>query len=162
MEVIPAKLWVLLILLKEIPLNSYFVTGVTVISINYNNKYIGKTVNSFSSLSLNPPLVLFSLDKKSSSLSKFIKSKYIGINFLSKKQKKLSLHFAKKKSEWNNTKFFLSDNSVPMLENSLVNLECKLIRKSKAGDHIICVCKIISSNISNAKNPMIYFNNQYL
>ena len=50
-----------------------FVTGVTVISINSNNIYVGKTVNSFISLSLNPPLVLFSLDKKSFSLTKFKK-----------------------------------------------------------------------------------------
>ena len=74
---------------------SNFATGVTIVSINYKNDYIGKTVNSFSSVSLNPPLVLFSLDKKSSSLNKFLKSKNIGINILQKKQKKLSLHFSK-------------------------------------------------------------------
>ena len=42
---------------------SKFITGVTIITINKNNNYIGKTVNSFASISLNPPLVLFSLEK---------------------------------------------------------------------------------------------------
>ena len=55
---------------------SKFATGVTVVSINYNNNYIGKTVNSFSALSLDPPLVLFSLDKKSSSIQQYKNSKY--------------------------------------------------------------------------------------
>ena len=66
---------------------SKFTTGITVISVNYNNRFIGKTVNSFSSLSLEPPMILFSLDKKSSSLKEFLKSEYIGINILKHNQK---------------------------------------------------------------------------
>ena len=67
---------------------SKFATGVTVISINKNHEFIGKTVNSFAALSLDPPLVLFSLDKKSTSLKKYTNCKNIGINILSKKQKR--------------------------------------------------------------------------
>ena len=77
-----------------------FATGITVITINDDDdNFIGKTVSSFSSLSLNPPLILFSLDKKSSSLSKFIKNKSIGINILSKKKKNISIHFSKKNNK---------------------------------------------------------------
>ena len=67
---------------KKINNNNYkkamstFATGVTIISINDNDIFIGKTVNSFTSLSLNPPLVLFSLDKNSFSLKKFEKKIY--------------------------------------------------------------------------------------
>ena len=75
---------------------SNFATGVTIISINYKDTFIGKTVNSFSSLSLNPPLILFSLDKKSSSINKFKISKNIGISFLSNKQKNYQFIFLKK------------------------------------------------------------------
>ena len=50
---------------------SKFATGVTVISMNKRNEYLGKTVNSFASLSLNPPLILFSLDKNSSSIKEY-------------------------------------------------------------------------------------------
>ena len=66
---------------------SKFTTGVTIITINKDGVMLGKTVNSFAALSLKPPLVLFSLDKKSSSIEKYLKSKNIGINFLSNKQK---------------------------------------------------------------------------
>ena len=50
---------------------SKFPTGVAIITINNNNNYFGKTVNSFASVSLNPPLVLFSLEKQSSSLKDY-------------------------------------------------------------------------------------------
>ena len=85
---------------------SKFITGVTIITINKNNKYIGKTVNSFASISLNPPLVLFSLGKKSSFVKNYAKSSFFGINILSKKQKRLSIYFSKIKphfpfSIWN-------------------------------------------------------------
>ena len=138
-----------------------FVTGVTVISINSNNIYVGKTVNSFASLSLNPPLVLFSLDKKSFSLTKFKKSKFIGINFLSNKQKNLSTHFANKKN-WGSTKFFLSKNNVPMIEKSIVNLNCQNIKTMPSGDHIIFICKVSELHINKSLKPLIYLKNKYV
>ena len=79
---------------------SKFSTGVTIISINYNNNFLGKTVNSFASLSLKPPLILFSLDKKSSSLKKYMESNNIGISILAKNQKELSKFFANKNKNW--------------------------------------------------------------
>ena len=140
---------------------SKFATGVTVVSINDNNTFIGKTVNSFSSLSLKPPLVLFSLDKKSSSLSKFKNKSYIGINILSIKQKKLSEYFANKKSKWGNTEYYLSRNRVPMIKNSVVNLSCQKIKTLVNGDHIIFICKVIETNINEKIKPLIYVNNKY-
>jgi len=48
-----------------------------------------------------------------------------------------------------------------MLENSLVNLECKSIKHYNAGDHIIFIMKVINSKISETGRPMIYYNNKY-
>ena len=75
---------------------STFTTGITVVTTKYNSILYGKTINSFSSLSLSPPLVLFSLDIKSSKLEIFKHSKTITINILNKKQKIISNNFAKK------------------------------------------------------------------
>ena len=141
---------------------SNFATGVTIVSINHKNNFIGKTVSSFSSLSLKPPLVLFSLDKKASSLKLFLNSKYIGINILQKNQKNLSIFYSIKEKKNNNNNFFLSDKKVPLLKEGLVNLECKLSKKHMAGDHIIFICEIISTKILKSKKPMIYFKNKYL
>ena len=153
--------------MKKVNITSYkdamskFATGITVITINNNNRYFGKTVNSFSALSLKPPLILFSLDKKASYLKEFVKSRFIGINFLSKKQKKISLHFSNKNSKWNSNKYFLSNNKTPLLNDSLVNLCCKNIKKLKNGDHIIFICEIIDLKINDLLEPLIYVNKKF-
>ena len=80
-----------------------------------NNIIYGKTVNSFNSLSLNPPLVLFSLGNYSSSIKNFLNTKYLTINILSKNQRNISDHFSKKNPEieklislkGNNTSFIM-------------------------------------------------------
>tara|TARA_Y100001970_G_C14194357_1_gene837204 strand:+ start:379 stop:846 length:468 start_codon:yes stop_codon:yes gene_type:complete len=142
---------------------SQFSTGVTVISIKSEKKIIGKTVNSFSSLSLSPPLVLFSLDKKSSSISNFKKTKYLSINFLNKNQKHISINFAKKNSKWNNTDFFYTQFHTPIIKGCLANLECIIEKLIPMGDHIIFICKVINIlNNSNKVKPLIYYNTNYL
>ena len=141
---------------------SKFTTGVTIITINNNNNYIGKTVNSFSSLSLNPSLVLFSLEKKSSSIKNFIKSPYFGINILSKKQKKMSVYFSQLQPKWKTQNIFLSKNNTPLIEGSIVNLNCKNIKTFSQGDHIIFICKLLEGKINEKLKPLVYFNSKYL
>ena len=141
---------------------SKFATGVTIITINNNNNYIGKTVNSFASISLNPTLALFSLEKKSSSLKSFAKSSFVGINILSKNQKKLSIYFSKLKPRWGDIKFFLSKNNVPLIEGSLANFNCRNIKTISKGDHVIFICKIFEVQINTKLKPLVYFNSNYI
>ena len=139
-----------------------FITGVTIITINKNNNYIGKTVNSFASISLNPPLVLFSLGKKSSFVKNYAKSSFFGINILSKKQKRLSIYFSKIKPKWEDIKFFISKNNIPLIEGSLANLNCKKITTISQGDHIIFICQILESQVKTKLKPLVYLNSNYL
>ena len=89
---------------------SAFATGITVVATKYNSILYGKTINSFSSLSLFPPLVLFSLDNKSSKLNIFKKCETITINILSKKQQLVSNNFAKKNPDWENIDYHFLKN----------------------------------------------------
>ena len=141
---------------------SKYATGVTIISVNKKELYIGKTVNSFVSLSLNPPLILFSLNKKSSSINDFKKSSFIGINILSKEQKNLSKYFSMKNSIWDKTPSFLSKKNVPLLKNCVANIESEKIKLINQGDHTIFVCKINSVKINEKKKPLIYLNSKYI
>jgi len=141
---------------------SKFVTGLTIISINADKEFIGKTVNSFASLSLNPPLVLFSLDKKSTSLQLYKKANHIGINILSNKQKDLSEYFANNKPKWNNIKYFLTKNNIPMIKNSVANIDCKKIKTISQGDHLIFICQVNEIKIEKNKKPLIYLNSKYV
>ena len=141
---------------------SKYATGLTIISINVDEEFIGKTVNSFASLSLNPPLVLFSLDKKSTLLQLYKKANYIGINILSNKQKDLCEYFAKNKPEWGNVKHFLTENNIPMIKNSVTNIDCKKIKIINQGDHLIFICKVNKIKIDKNKKPLIYLNSKYI
>jgi len=141
---------------------SKFATGVTIITINAGKNFVGKTVNSFTSLSLNPLLVLFSLDKKSSSLNLYKKANYIGINILSNKQKDLSEYFARTESNWNNVEYFQTKSGIPMIKYSVVNIDCQKIKTISQGDHLIFICKVNQVKIDKNKKPLIYLNSKYI
>ena len=140
---------------------SAFATGITVVATKYNSILYGKTINSFSSLSLSPPLILFSLDHKSSKLNIFKKSETITINILSKKQQIISNNFAKKNPDWKDIEYDSLKNGNPIIKNCVSNLDCKIIDKLKKGDHIIFICQV-SQVINNDKlQPLIYYNSKY-
>jgi len=141
---------------------STFTTGITVVATKNSSILYGKTINSFSSLSLSPPLVLFSLDKKSTQLNIFKKSKTVSINILSKNQKLISNNFAKKNPNWDEVKYFTLDNGNPIIENCVSNLDCKIIHKVKKGDHIIFICKVLHVLNNNKLKPLIYYNSNYI
>ena len=139
-----------------------FATGITVVGTNNNSILYGKTINSFSSLSLSPPLVLFSLDIKSSKLDIFKRSNAVSINILSKKQKNISDNFARKSPDWNDVEYYLLKNGNPIIKNCVSNLDCKIINKIKKGDHIIFICNVINVSVNDKLKPLIYFNSRYL
>ena len=139
-----------------------FATGITVVATSKNSDLYGKTINSFSSLSSSPPLVLFSLDIKSSKLNIFKNSKILSINVLSKNQKSISDNFAKKKPSWNNIEYSLIKNGNPIIKNCISNLDCTIVNKIKKGDHLIFVCKVIKVLNNDKLKPLIYYNSKYL
>ena len=100
---------------------SAFATGITVVATKYNSILYGKTINSFSSLSLSPPLILFSLDNQSSKLNIFKKSETITINILSKKQQIISNNFAKKNPDWKDIEYDSLKNGNQIIKNCVSN-----------------------------------------
>ena len=140
---------------------STFATGITVVATKHNSILYGKTINSFSSLSLSPPLVLFSLDKKSSKLTIFKESKTVSINILSNKQEMISNNFAKKNPNWKEIDYDVLKNGNPIIKNCVSNLDCKIVDKIKKGDHIIFICKVLQVLNNNKLKPLIYYNSKY-
>ena len=140
---------------------SAFATGITVVATKYNSILYGKTINSFSSLSLSPPLILFSLDNKSSKLNIFKKSETITINILSKKQQIISNNFAKKNPDWKDIEYDSLKNGNPIIKNCVSNLDCKIIDKIKKGDHLIFICKVLKVIDNDKLKPLIYYNSKY-
>ena len=140
---------------------SKFTTGVTIVCVKKKGIIYGKTVNSFNSLSLNPPLILFSLGKNASSIKIFLKTDYLSINILSKNQKNISNYFSKKNPNSEKIDFFESKNNIAFLNGCVANLECKLIENIKKGDHIIFVCKVLKVQNNDKLKPLSYYNSKY-
>ena len=135
---------------------SLFATGITSIISKNKNNYIGITVNSFSSVSLNPPLVMWCIDKKSSSLIYFIKkSLEYKIIFLSNHQKNISKQLASSNNIFDK-KIYQS-----IVNNSMGYLNCKLYKKINAGDHYIILHKVNNFKILKNKKPLIFFKKKY-
>ena len=140
---------------------SKFTTGITVIATSKNSILYGKTINSFSSLSLSPPLVLFSIDIKSSKLNIFKNAKFISVNVLSIKQKSISDNFAKNNPDWQDIDYQLLENGNPIIKNCISNLDCRIQDKIKKGDHIVFICKILKVINNDKLKPLIYFDSKY-
>ena len=141
---------------------SKFSTGITVVGINVKGINFGKTVNSFSTLSISPPLVLFSLDIKASSLNNYKKSKFLSINILGENQIDISNIFAKKYPKWEKVNYNLCEYKTPIIKSCLANLECKKIQLLIKGDHIIFICEVLNASFKNKIKPLVYFDSNYI
>src|SRR5436190_231480 len=116
----------------------HFATGITVVTTkDAFGKPYGLTVNSFTSVSLDPVLILVCLDNKLSGLHSFKNSKHFGVSILSEHQEDMSRMFAKKDSERPPTIYYEGKLGIPLLQNSLAIMECETVAVHEAGDHQI-------------------------
>ena len=123
-----------------------YLTGVTIVTVAGPNKTpYGLTVNSFNSVSLSPPLILWSLDKRNEKLSLFRSAKGFAVNIMSADQLGLCQKFATAENDrfadcdWSFGRF-----QQPVLSQSLASLECKPWAEYDGGDHIIFVGEVMS------------------
>lgn len=121
-----------------------FATGVTVVTTRCpSGKLVGLTANSFSSVSLDPPLVLWSLRRNASSLQSFAESRYFAVNILAAGQEALSNHFAKPSPDkFSGLDYEMGIGGCPLLPDTLARFECQLESDIEGGDHIIFLGRV--------------------
>jgi 3-hydroxy-9,10-secoandrosta-1,3,5(10)-triene-9,17-dione monooxygenase reductase component len=122
-----------------------FTTGVTVItSIGDVSQPIGVTANSFSALSLEPPLVLWSLSKKSGSLALFTAHGYFAVNILSNEQQDIAMSFSRPSADrFTGVPFHQGTQALPLLENCLAHFVCKVSQALDQGDHVLFIGEVL-------------------
>lgn len=140
-----------------------FATGVAIATtIDNENKPIGITINSLTSVSLNPPLLLFCITKNSSTLNAFQTSQNFAINIMAENQIELSRRFAKNNfDKFENIEIKSSHNKMPIFENSLAIFDCKKNAQYDGGDHIIFLGEIENAQAELNNSPLIYFSGHY-
>jgi len=141
-----------------------FATGITVVTtLCPDGHRVGVTVNSFSSVSLDPPLVLFSLGRASQAYDFFVQGKAFAVNILAEDQKTLSDRFSRRdlQERWEGVGVELWDTGVPILSGCLANIECDLHAVHDGGDHAIIVGRVRRLASRSDGKPLLYFRGSY-
>lgn len=141
-----------------------FATGITVITtLDEGGGPVGFTANSFTSLSLEPPLVLFCLDRKVASFEAFAPERPFAVNILSSDQTDVSQRFATSGPEkWEGVAFECWETGSPILPHCLANLECTIESIHEGGDHVIVIGRVVSIRRSDGPaGALLYYKGRY-
>ena len=140
-----------------------FATGVTIITTcTRDNELLGITANSFNSVSLEPPMVLFSLAREAYSLNKFEQSDFFAVNILREGQRDLSDRFAKaSEDKWKGVDYETGVTKCPLFRDSLATFECYTRFHYDGGDHVIFVGEAFNMATGTPGTPLLYYNGKY-
>ncbi|MFJ9840732.1 flavin reductase family protein [Kitasatospora sp. NPDC101155] len=136
-----------------------FVTGVTVITSGDGEGVVGATVNSFTSVSLDPPMVLFCLHRDSRIREVVRESNGFVVNFLTGRQESLAWAFAgRRTASFEGVAHHHSERGMPVLSEALAYLSCRLVNEFDGGDHTIFLGEVVDLGEPRRNHdPLIFF-----
>lgn len=137
-------------------------TGVTVVTNNYAGKIRAITVNSYTSLSLEPPLILFNLGKESQNIDAFFSSNHFAVNILADNQEHIANTCAQtKEDKLSDIPYHLNQHNIPLIHNALAHIECSKEKMIEVGDHYIVIGRVLKHNYQDNVAPLRYHNSSY-
>jgi flavin reductase ActVB len=139
-----------------------FASGITITTVlDAAGGAHGLTANSFTSVSLSPPLVLVCVDHRAKILEYFHHNPHFGINILSDRQRPLSERFAGSGYDrFEGVEWHPGQTGVPLLPGALAALECSRVKAVPAGDHDILIGQVVHAQYHDGE-PLIYFASKY-
>jgi len=143
-----------------------FATGVTVITVEREQGNVfGMTANAFTSVSLDPMLILVCIDEKAKILPLVHKKKHFGVSVLKQHQQAVSEYFAQgiqnaEAEQRLALRYRWTPSNVPVLEGTSLQLSCSVVATHVAGDHTIFVAKVEDAEISGG-DPLLFFRGEY-
>ncbi len=140
-----------------------FATGVTIVTARTaDGELVGLTASSFNSVSLDPPLVLWSLSQAASSMATFSAGSHYAINILAADQKALAERFAsKREGRWADVAFSESDGGLPLLDGAAATFECFNRSRYQEGDHTIFVGEVERCFHREGASPLLYHGGKF-
>ena len=137
-------------------------TGVTVMTTrDQQGNPVGMTVNSFASVSLDPLLILWSIDRRVSSFQSFMQADRFAVNILAADQSHIGKLFASKEDRFAKSKWESSKSSgLPVLQDVCAVMECKIFNKVQAGDHVIIIGEVMEI-VDYGKDPLLYHKRKF-
>lgn len=139
-----------------------FATGVTVVTSGTTAAVSGLTVNSFTSVSLDPPLILVCIQNDSSELPALRRTGAFAVNILAADQEDLCRAYA----HWRTRRTVEPSvrrgvTGVPILNSALAYLECRVEREVLGGDHVIVIGEVLELNVQRDVAPLTYFRSNF-
>ncbi|MBC5782538.1 flavin reductase family protein [Ramlibacter sp. USB13] len=140
-----------------------FATGVTIVTArSADGQVIGLTANSFNSVSLSPPLVLWSLARAAASLAVFSAGSHYAINVLAADQKPLAERFASRVADrWSGVVFDTGAGGAPLLHGAAATFECFNRSRYEEGDHVIFVGEVERCTHRTGASPLLFHGGRY-
>lgn len=140
-----------------------FATGVTVVTGRApDGSLVGLTANSFNSVSMSPPLVLWSLSQTAGSMAAFSTGSHYAINILSAEQQELARQFATQGVDrFAGVKYHLGAAGAPLIEGAAATFECFNRSRYEEGDHVIFVGEVERCTASAGASPLLYHGGKF-
>jgi flavin reductase (DIM6/NTAB) family NADH-FMN oxidoreductase RutF len=140
-----------------------YATGIAVIGArSADGMLVGMTANSFTSVSLNPPLVLFCPARSLSSFHTYNTATHFSASILPAGAESASNHFAKAASgKWNTVPHSLSELGLPFLDFAIASFDCEVMARHEAGDHVIVIGRVLRARLSQTDEPLVFFRSRY-
>ncbi|HZJ26023.1 MAG TPA: flavin reductase family protein [Acidimicrobiia bacterium] len=140
----------------------HFATGVTIVTAMDDGEPVGMAANSFSSVSLDPPLVLFCAALTSSTWPRIQRSRGFAVNILGEHQEHVSQSFATRGADrfgsvgWN-----VGVGGSPILDDVVGFLDCRIEAEHEAGDHVIVVGRVLDLGLTKPVGPLLFHRGAY-
>lgn len=136
-----------------------FATGVCVITANPPGHVpFGLTVNSFASLSLTPPLVLWSLQKDSDTVGAFRNAQRYCVNILTQEQRGIAERFARRGAHaLHGGEYLLAPDGLPLLPDVLATIRCDIEARHDGGDHTILIGRVRELDVADTGKPLLFY-----
>jgi flavin reductase (DIM6/NTAB) family NADH-FMN oxidoreductase RutF len=143
---------------------SQFATGVAVITAQGpGGLAVGMTMSSFNAVSLDPPLILFSVDRRARSLPAMLEAKGYAVNILSRAQQALSDRFARAVADkWTDVAHRPGHADARLIEGALAHFECEPHARHDGGDHVIFLGRVVRFAVAaGGGDPLVFFRGRY-
>ncbi|HEX7053725.1 MAG TPA: flavin reductase family protein [Burkholderiales bacterium] len=139
-------------------------TGVAVVgAVSESGARVGMTINSFSSVSLSPPLVMFCPSKSLAGYDVYRQAPHFSVSILREDQVATAERFARPRPDkWDGVDYELTANGVPMLGVAVATFECRTYARHEAGDHLIVLGEVLRCRVDDAApDPLLFYASRY-
>lgn len=139
----------------------HFASGVTVVTTRHDGRTYGATASAFTSLSLEPPMVLLCMNRSSGTGAAIHASRRFGVNILGEEQRDAAMRFAGKGPEkFAGVRLSTTESDVPLLEDALASLECRVVQETVGGTHWVFLA-VVEDGKARSGTPLAYWRGRF-